>query len=215
MTAASWGPPNSEMSAPAANTRSPPVITTAPGGFACRSSATAFSCVSKADDSALTFGLSSVTTATPSPRRSTRTSTGSSAMRPESRRGSVERVEQTLGGRPRVGAAGEHVAVELLVRRALQQRSGALFETADHDLLELSREAPLASLLELACLLEVRAMTEHGVPQLRDALVARRHHREDGRAPVARRGHVEHLLEVAASLGDAGAVGFVDHEHVA
>ena len=43
MTAASWGPPNSEMSAPAAKIRSPPVTTTAPGGSACRSSATAFS----------------------------------------------------------------------------------------------------------------------------------------------------------------------------
>ena len=39
MTAASSGPPNSEMSAPAANNRSPPVTTTAPGGSALSSPA--------------------------------------------------------------------------------------------------------------------------------------------------------------------------------
>ena len=67
---ASSAPVNSEMSAPAAKIRSPPVTTTAPGGSALNASAASFSSASRAADRALTLPLASVTTATPSPRRS-------------------------------------------------------------------------------------------------------------------------------------------------
>ena len=67
--ASSW-PPNSEMSAPAAKTRSPPVITTAPGRSAASSSAASCSSRSNAPESASTLPLANVMTATLSSRRS-------------------------------------------------------------------------------------------------------------------------------------------------
>ena len=70
----SSGPPNSEMSAPAAKIFGPPVTTTAPGGMARRSVAISSSSVSTRDDSALTLPLCNVMTATPSLRRSMLTS---------------------------------------------------------------------------------------------------------------------------------------------
>ena len=82
MRAASTGPPNSEISAPAAKIRSPPVSTTAPGGSARSPSATVRSSASRAEDSAFTFGWFSVITATPSSRRSSSTSCWDAAGSP-------------------------------------------------------------------------------------------------------------------------------------
>ena len=70
---ASDGPPNSEMSAPAAKIRSPPVTTTAPGGSSVRSGRPPRNSASSALDSAFTLPLASVMTATPSARRSSST----------------------------------------------------------------------------------------------------------------------------------------------
>ena len=71
---------NSEMSAPAAKMRLPPVITTAPGGSDVKDSAASNSCRRTSAEIAFTFGLSSRTTATPFSRRSTWTTMLSSDM---------------------------------------------------------------------------------------------------------------------------------------
>jgi hypothetical protein len=70
---ASVAPPNSEMSAPAAKIRSPPVTTTAPGGSSVRARAASRSPATTAPDNAFTLPLASVMTATPSARRSSPT----------------------------------------------------------------------------------------------------------------------------------------------
>ena len=80
---ASAGPPNSLMSAPAANTLSPPVTTTAPGGSSVSALRRDLELRSTSLDSALTFGLSSRTTATPSSRRSTSPGSRASGAAPE------------------------------------------------------------------------------------------------------------------------------------
>ena len=73
MRSASLAPANSLISAPAAKIRSPPVITTAPGGFAVKSRAISHKRARTAWLRALTLGLFKVTMATPSERRSSNT----------------------------------------------------------------------------------------------------------------------------------------------
>src|SRR4029453_15676255 len=107
------GPPNSEMSAPAAKIRSPPVTTTAPGGSSVRATATASSCASNPLDKGLTLGFSSRTPATPSLRRSTCTSASSADMG-----GTLRVAEEPVGGRPRGEVTRRHRVGQLRRLRA-------------------------------------------------------------------------------------------------
>ena len=213
------GPPNSEMSAPAAKTRSPPVTTTAPGGSSReRARAAPRAGAAAPCESALTFGWSRRTTATPSSRRSTVHERGRSGMAGPYRRAQSLAVRQQLRrrrstgrgaraddlGRERsalaVGDAGARlaragaatIARELVARRA--RPAGGRARPVDS---RCARCAPMAA-------------HRSSTPSPVDA----RRWRRSAAASRPRVGQVEHLLEVAAGLVDAGSVGLVDHEHV-
>ena len=102
-------PPNSEMSAPAAKIRSPPVITTAPGGIAVQARPRSRAAGRATPARALTLPLSSVTTATPSSRRSSVTN-GSSAHAPDGIMRRADAVQHGVGGRPRIGLVARSLA---------------------------------------------------------------------------------------------------------
>src|SRR5215471_11992416 len=174
MTRASSGPPNSLMSAPAAKMRSPPVTTTAPGRSAASASAWARSLRISAPDRALTFGLSRVRTATPSSRRSRRTSSGSSAIRRPYRLRLLRAycLQQGVGRRPRIEAPVEHARLDLLVALVPTQLPGPGVEAADDDGAQLVAQPAVAALLEQPGLLGVAPVVEHRLPQLGHALTA-------------------------------------------
>src|SRR4051812_30050181 len=170
MTRPSSGPPNSLMSAPAAKMRSPPVTTTAPGRSAASASARARNVRINAPDRAFTLGLSRVRMATPSSRRSRRTSSGSSGIpRPYL---SADPLQQLVGRRPGVEAASNDARLQPVVPVAPAQLAGPDVEPRDDDAAQLVAQAPLPPLLQHAGLLGEAAMVEHGLPQLGRPLAA-------------------------------------------
>src|SRR5581483_10632156 len=175
MRTASSGPPNWAMSAPAANTRSPPHTTTAPGGSFTRASAASPSSVRSSTDSAFIFGRSRRTTATPSAPRSTCTNSGSA----------IRRVKQTLGRRVRVESAGQHLVAQPVELLAAAARVRVLLDPAGDDLADLVGDARCSPLLELAVLLEEGAVLADRLPQLGDPFALRRDRAHDRGAPLA------------------------------
>src|SRR5947209_3910327 len=216
MPRASSGPPNSLMSAPAAKMRSPPVTTTAPGGSAASASAAVRSCATRAPERALTLGLSSVTTATPSSRRSRCTSSGWSAISrtvlPTA--SGADALQHLVGGRPRVEPAADHVVFHPIVRVAAAQLAGPCVEPRDHDGAQLVAQPSLPASLEQAALVGVRAVVLHGLPERLDPGSGRADRRDNRWPPVTEIGEVEHQLEVAPGLLHAGPIRLVDGEHV-
>ena len=129
-TRASSGPPNSVMSAPAANSRSPPVTTTAPGGSSVSAGRRGLQLAEEGlRDRALTLGLSRRTTATPSSRRSTCTSgvllrTWRQDPTPLPGPPLGSGAEQLVGGGPRVELARGHRVGQLRRPVARRDRPG-------------------------------------------------------------------------------------------
>src|SRR5215211_2161385 len=127
---ASSAVPNSEMSAPAAKMRSPPVITTAPGGSARK--LTAISCSRRTTplDRALTFPLASVTIATASSSSSV---TKSSLIPPSCVQYAVE---HGVGGSPRIRLVGGDRLGQRLPTIAGADLTCTLVEAVGDDLAE-------------------------------------------------------------------------------
>ena len=100
------------------------------------------------------------------------------------------------------------------------QVTGALLEAAGDDLPQLLAEAESASPFEHPARRGVVAVGEDLVPQVVDGLAARGDRGDDRDLPAGVGGlgalarQLEHLLQVATGLLDAGAVGLVDHEDV-
>src|SRR3982074_219545 len=136
ISAALSGPANSSMSAPAAKMRSPPHTTTAPGGSASSSPATAPSWRSSSTDSAFILGRSRRMRATPSGRRST--DTNDSAMRratlaPRRSAALAGGAQNPLGRGVGIALAGHHLAQQSVELVALAGLVGALLQAARHD----------------------------------------------------------------------------------
>src|SRR5438552_2874683 len=143
MRAASSGPPNSEMSAPAAKILSPPVTTTAPGGSAVRPRAASAISPRSATDSALAGGRSRRRIATPSSPRSTCTSSLIVS-------GTLTGVGVQQSARRCVGveAALDHLVEEAVEVGTLASLVGALPDALADDVAQLLGQALRPTLLE-------------------------------------------------------------------
>src|SRR3984957_4049405 len=207
-------PSNSTISAPAAKIRRPPHRTTAPGGSAVNSWATAKTCPSTAPERALALGRSRRITATPSLRRSNVTKV--SVIR-----GTVPDVRARLSTRPE--PVSGLVGVEFPRGHGFDG-TGEFFP--DRHFLNPSPAAghhhppqlvghPLGpSRLEQAVVEEVGPVPGDLAPQFRHALAGRGNGVDHRGAPGAERGEVEHLFEVAPRFSSARAIGLVDDEEV-
>ncbi len=123
-----------------------------------------------------------------------------------------------------ISSAAVHGSVALLADRRRQfvpavagaQRASLLAEAVRDDLTQFLAGTERAPFGQLAALLGVLAVREHGVPEVGHALTGRADGGDDRRTPgvVGQVRQVEHLFEVATGLGDAFAIGLVDHEDV-
>src|SRR5690606_9770969 len=212
----SSGARNSEISAPAAKIRSPPVTTTAPGGSSWRTRAAASSWRSSSVESAFTLPCCRRRTATPPGRRSTWTRGSGMAgdatpIGPSTRTRSP--VEELLGGRPRVdgpvGHLGGHLA-EAPVGLALDP----LAHERGHDLDDLVGQPLPSPHGQLPGGLEVSPVLADRGPQLVHPALLGGDGLHDRGPPAAVDREVEHPGEVSTGLARAGPVGLVDDEHV-
>src|SRR5947209_6264316 len=179
MRAASSGPPNSEMSAPAAKILSPPVTTTAPGGSAVNPRAASVISPSTATERALAGGRSSRNTATPSSLRSSRTNSLISL-----RTLTAVSVEQTARRRVGVEAPLDDLVQQAIEVRALATIVGALLHALADDVAQLVGQPLRPTLLEQAVLGEEGAVLADRRPQFVDTVAGGRDSHHDRRRPV-------------------------------
>src|SRR5947208_11202105 len=115
-------------------------------------------------------------------------------------------LQQLVGGGVRVELSCRDLRHQPVETLAVAPLFGACPESLVHDRPQLVAQALVAPALEPAVGLEVRAMVEHGTPQVVDAPAVGRDGLDDRRAPVPILRKLEHHLQVTDGVGGAVAV---------